>query len=49
MDLGLYFFLEQYAVPCDRESRVSSIKLLFATSQNLNTNSKDAPNRVAGD
>ncbi len=47
MDLGLYFFLEQLALPCIREERVSSIKLLSATRQNIYTNSKEALIRVA--
>ncbi|QDT31815.1 serine/threonine-protein kinase [Thalassoglobus polymorphus] len=32
--------LEQFALPCAREERVSPVKRLFATRQNANTNSK---------
>ncbi|QDT32140.1 hypothetical protein Mal48_13820 [Thalassoglobus polymorphus] len=32
--------LDQYARPCTREEYVSLVKLLFATKQNLNFNSR---------
>ncbi len=34
--------LEQFALPCACEERVPLVKMLFATRQNLQTNSKDA-------
>ncbi len=34
--------LEQFALPFVREVRISLVKMLFATRQNLQTNSKDA-------
>ncbi len=34
--------LEQFALPCAREERISLVKMLFATRQILQTNSKDA-------
>ncbi len=34
--------LEQFPLPCAREERISLVKILFATRQNLQTNSKDA-------
>ncbi len=34
--------LEQFALPCTREKRISLVKMLFATRQNLQTNPKDA-------
>ncbi len=34
--------LEQFALPFAREERISLVKMLFATRQNLQTNSKDA-------
>ncbi len=34
--------LEQFALPCARDERISLVKILFATRQNLQTNSKDA-------
>ncbi len=34
--------VEQFALPCAREGRISLVKILFATRQNLQTNSKDA-------
>ncbi len=34
--------IEQFALPCAREGRISLVKILFATRQNLQTNSKDA-------
>ncbi len=34
--------LEQFALPFAREERIFLVKMLFATRQNLQTNSKDA-------
>ncbi len=34
--------LEQFALLCAREERISLVKMLFATRQNLQTSSKDA-------
>ncbi|QDT34613.1 hypothetical protein Mal48_38760 [Thalassoglobus polymorphus] len=34
--------LEQFALPCAREERISLVKVLFATRQILQTNSKNA-------
>ncbi|QDT33614.1 hypothetical protein Mal48_28680 [Thalassoglobus polymorphus] len=34
--------LEQFALPCAREERISLVKIQFATRQDLQTNSKDA-------
>ncbi|QDT33106.1 hypothetical protein [Thalassoglobus polymorphus] len=34
--------LEQFAPPCVREERISLVKILFATRQILQTDSKDA-------
>ncbi len=39
---GPEVLLEQFALPCAREERISLVKLLFATRQNLCTNSKGA-------
>ncbi|QDT33557.1 hypothetical protein [Thalassoglobus polymorphus] len=36
------YLLEQFALPLAREERISLVKMLFATRQNLQTNSKDA-------
>ncbi len=33
---------EQFVLPCAREEHISPVKMLFATRQNLQTNSKDA-------
>ncbi|QDT34880.1 hypothetical protein Mal48_41530 [Thalassoglobus polymorphus] len=33
--------LEQFALPCAREERISLVKILFTTRQVLQTNSKD--------
>ncbi len=38
-------FLEQFALPCAREERISLVKTLFATRQFMQTNSKDALER----
>ncbi len=37
----MHFSIRAVALPCAREERVSSIKLLFATKQNLCTNSRE--------
>ncbi|QDT33450.1 hypothetical protein Mal48_27030 [Thalassoglobus polymorphus] len=37
-----FLSLEQFALLCAREERISLVKMLFATSQMLQTNSKDA-------